>query len=137
MRRLFWRIAYPVTIAAHKLFGLSYRWVNVGKAAWLTPETGFGALWHYRWFGNEIRELPSHVILSGLRHTVSVHEGLVVFVSDMSSGRIEFTRDPHDQYAFLWYIATNGSVPACHVEDAIQWVDAVYGGSHEIKRLPV
>jgi hypothetical protein len=138
VRRFFWRMAYPFVIVANK-FGASYKWVNVVKSAWMTAETGFGPLWHYRWFGDEIAAIPDRVVLCGIGYRVSVAEGLVLFKCDdgMSVTRIEFTRDPHDKYGFLWYVNVGGACPGCHLEQAYEWVKAVYGGSHQIKKLPL
>jgi hypothetical protein len=134
--RILWRIAYPFAYSLNLFGWLSYKWVNVSKSAWITSETGFGELWHYEWFGDEIDAIPERVVLCGIGYRVAVSEGLVVFreACGMSAARIEFRRDPHDQYGFLWYLELNGCVSASHVEEAYKWVKAVYGGSHERKR---
>lgn len=131
-------MAYPFVVVANKC-GLSYKWVNVVRSAWITADTGFGPLWHFRWFGDEIKAMPDRVILCGIGYRVSVSEGLVLFKCDdgMSGTRLEFTRDPHDKYGFLWYVNLVGSCPGCHLEAAYEWVKAVYGGSHEIKKAPI
>ena len=135
LRRLWWRIVYPFAVVAHRCFGTSYVWVNVAMGAWMTPATGFGPMWHWRWYGQSIDKIPASVNLRGIRYRVAVSEGLVVFAaSDGVAGRIEFTRDPHDRYGFLWYLAISGPTPAGHCEEAYDWVKAVYGGSHERKR---
>lgn len=135
MRRLLWKLAYPFTRMAHRLFGLSYKWVNVGKAAWHRER--FDPLWHYEWFGDEIPEMPEHVNVCGIMYCVSVSEGLVSFRSRDSWSRMEFTRDPHDPYADLWYFEHSGHLPATHIDTAYRMVRAVYGGSHERKCLPL
>lgn len=133
LRRLFWKCAYPFCRIGHKLFGLSYKWVNVGIAAWHGEY--FDALWHWRWFGDSIDQMPDEVNLCGIVYRTTVAEGLVQFSESHCSGtRLCFERDPHDQYGFLWYYEGSQRVPACHWEEAYAWVKAVYGGSHELKR---
>lgn len=136
MRRLFWRLSLPFVIVANKL-GASYKWVNVARSAW--AHASHNDLWHYRWFGDRIDMMPDFVNLCGTMYRVTVAEGLVSFRCDdgMSATRIEFRRDPHDQYGFLWYSEVNGNFPACHYERAYEWIKAVYGGSHEIKQKPL
>jgi hypothetical protein len=133
VRRWVWRLAYPFCRAANKLFGLSYLWVNVGIAAW--HRESFDALWHHQWFGDPIAEMPESVILCGIRYRVSVAEGLVQFINaDCGTGEsLRFERDPHDRYGFLWYY-DGTRVAASHFEQAYEWIKAVYGGSHEVKR---
>lgn len=132
MRRLIWKLLYPIAVLSHRIFGTSYKWVNVGIGAW--NRESFDPLWQHRWYGEEIADLPVSVNLCGARHEVAVSEGLVVFRSRDYWTRVEFTRDPHDRYGFLWYVTIIGNVPATTVENAYQWVKAVYGGSHELKR---
>lgn len=138
MKRLFWRIACPFVLLAHR-FGASYKWVNVVRSAWTTADQGYGKLWHHRWFGDAIDSIPNRVVLCGIGYRVAVSEGLVVFNCDdgMSATRIAFARDPYDAYGFLWYVEINGPCPACHMEAAHSWVTAVFGGSHEIKKAPL
>lgn len=126
----------PFVLVGHKL-GLSYKWVNVSRSAWGT--SSHNDLWHYRWFGDEIDAMPDYVNLCGIMYRVVVAEGMVLFRCDdgMSTTMIEFHRDPHDQYGFLWYSEVNGRFPACHYERAHEWVKAVYGDDHEIKRKPI
>ena len=124
---------YPFAQIAHKLFGMSYKWVNVGIGAW--HREYFDQLWHHRWYGDVIETMPHDANLCGIRYEVSVSEGLVTFVERHCSGtRLTFERDPHDQYGFLWYYSGSNHVPASHFEQAYQWVKAVYGGSHELKK---
>ena len=134
MKRLFWQCAYPVCLLCHKLFGLSYLWVNVDIAAWYPKY--FDPLWHHEWFGDEIKRLPDYIILCGIGYRTSVSDGLVQFICDdgMSNNRLRFDRDPHDSYGFLWYCDGVGRVPAPHWDCAYRWVKAVYGGPHELKR---
>lgn len=133
VRRWFWRTAYPFCLVAHKAFGLSYLWVNVGIAAWHREH--FDALWRHRWFGDAIAAMPASVNLCGIRYEVSVSEGLVQFVNrDLGITRLCFERDPHDRYGFMWYYDGEQRVSACHLETAYEWIKAVYGGSHELKR---
>lgn len=135
IKRTIWKLAYPFCRVLHRALGLSYKWVNVGKAAW-HPEY-FDPLWHYQWFGDEITEMPEAVNLCGIMFHVSVADGLVTFSSRDFWEVIRFDRDPYDPHAMLWYIRVGGRVPACHVASATAWIEAVYGGSHEIKRKAV
>ena len=139
MRRLFWRCVYPIAVVTHRLFGTSYKWVNVGKSAWMRPETGYGALWHYQWFGDPIAAMPSKVNLCGIGYRVSVAEGLVLFCCDdgMSATQFRFERDPHARMTDLWYCEAVGMFSASHFDKAYTWVRAVYGGSFEIKAKPL
>ena len=133
--RLLWRLAHPFCVAGHKVFGLSYKWVNVSRAAW--HRELFDPLWHHRLFGDEIQAMPDDVNLCGIRYNVTVAEGLIQFVSRDLHSRLMFERDPHDRYGFLWYYQGHGHVPVCHVCRAYEWVEAVYGGSHDLKRPAV
>lgn len=137
--RLCWRLAYPFAWLSHRCFGTSYAWVNAGYGAWLTPETGFGPMWHWRWYGEPVTAIPERVNLCGIAYRVTVAEGLVLFRCDdgMSATRMEFTRDPYDRYGFMWYAEIRGRCAVSHLEAASEWVKAVYGGSHEMKRRPV
>lgn len=126
---------YPLALVGHKLFGLSYKWVNVGIGAW--RRDSFDPLWQHRWYGDEIDAMPDSVNLCGCRYDVSVAEGLVLFVSRDYCTRLCFERDPHDRYGFLWYLDGSNHVAVCHVVQAYEWIEAVYGGSHELKRPAV
>lgn len=139
MKRFVWRCLYPVVKSAYAIGFLSYKWVNVANSAWLTSKTGFDALWHHRWFGDPIESLPEKVNLCGLRYKTSVSEGLVQFVANdgMTNTRIKFIRDPHDRYAFLWYIELSPNCPYCHVQAAYAWVEAVFGGDYVLFHLPL
>lgn len=139
MRRMLWRLAYPFALAAHRWFGASYTWVNVGRGAWHTPSTAFDPLWHWRWYGTPIDSMPPSVNLCGIVYRVSVAEGLVLFIATdgMSGNRMEFTRDPHDQHDHLWLLSLGGVTPATHVQKAYEWVKAVFGGSFDKKRPPL
>lgn len=133
-RRLLWMALYPFARVAYRLFGLSYKWVNVGIGAW--QRNSFDELWHHEWYGDEITFMPAQVNLNGSMHEVRVHEGLVTFVSRDWYTRLTFERDPHDRYGFLWYYE-GPRVAASHFDKAYRWVKAVYGGSHELKRPAV
>lgn len=131
--RIFWRIAYPFCWLGNKLFGTSYKWVNVGIAAW--HREYFDPLWHHEWFGDPIDSMPPAVNVCGIMYEISVAEGLVQFLDRHCSGRrLRFERDPHDRYGFMWYFESSGAVPASHIQKAYDWIKAVYGGSHELKR---
>ncbi len=133
MRRLAWKLAYPFCLIGHKFFGIRYKWVNIGIAAW-NPES-FDPLWHWQWFGDSIDEMPESVNLCGIRYRVTVAEGMVQFRESPFNGTVfRFERDPFDKYGFLWYFEGRGRVPSSHVEVAYEWVKAVYGGSHDLKR---
>lgn len=134
VRRAFWMLAYPFCLIGNK-FGASYKWVNVGKGAW-HPEW-FDPLWHWRWYGTQIEQMPETVNLCGIRYHVSVAEGLVTFVDRVSGTRLSFERDPHDRYADLWYCDPGRRFPATHFREAYEWIQAVYGGSHVKKRAAV
>ena len=129
--RVFWMLVYPIAVFLHRWGGASYAWVNVGKGAW--HREYFDALWHYRWYGTRIERIPDEVNLCGIVYRVGVSEGLVTFVDRALGCRISFDRDSHDQHAHLWYSNTTGRIPADHYVKAYQWVEAVYGGAHEIK----
>lgn len=132
VQRLWWRCAYPFARAGHRLFGLSYKWVNAGIGAW--HRDLFDPLWQHEWYGDEIPAMPPRVNLRGSMYDVSIHEGMVTFVDRDSFTRLTFERDPHDRYGFLWYYEGSGRVAATHLEHAYKWIKAVYGGSHELKR---
>ena len=133
MRRLFWRLAYWPAIVAHRVFGASYKWVNVGKAAW--HRELFDPLWHHECFGDPITAMPSEVNLAGHYYDVSSHEGLVTFKSeDWPYPPILFERDPHDVHSHLWRVSCDGPMWAITMIDAYRWIEAVYGGSFEKKR---
>ena len=135
MRRWFWRLMYPFAGLASGLGLISCKWKNAGYFAWTERRGGF---YEYRWFGEVPERIPDSVSLGGIPYRVTVAEGLVSFRnnSGVSSTRIEFRRDPHDQYAFLWYSTVSGEFAVCHFERAYDWVKAVYGGSHVIKKPP-
>jgi len=135
MRRITWRFLYPFTLLLHKIFGLSYKWVNVGIGAWRRDL--FDLLWHYEWYGDKIEELPESVILCGIRYHTVAREGLVQFFNnDMGVTRLQFERDPYDNCGALWYYVggKRKEVPVAHIDKAYRWLIAVYGGSHEMKR---
>ena len=78
----------------------------------------------------------------GVPYRTVVREGLILFKdnSGMSGSQIAMTRDPHARYSFLWYLEYDQcyqNIPMTHVDKAYRWVCAVYGGSHEIKKLPL
>ena len=131
-RRLFWRCAYPVARLAH-LFGASYKWVNVGRAAW--HRESFDPLWHHEWFGDPIAALPDQVALCGVAYNVAVAEGTVVFTTAYPfmgyPKRLVFERR-----TYLWYADVCSGIPVVHVLQAYQWIAAVYGGSHVIRAEP-
>lgn len=130
IRRFSWRFAYPFCRILHR-FGLSYKFVNIGIAAW--NRESFNPLWHHKYFGDEITNMPESVNLCGILYHVAVSEGLVKFSSRDTWSFISFTRDPFAM-EFLWYVELVGRVPASHVERAYEWIKAVYGGSFELKR---
>ena len=123
--RTFWRIAYPFCIIFHKLFGLSYKWVNVGFGAWHRNQ--FDPLWHHRWYGDEISSIPDAVNLCGIKYVVSVYlRGMRVvirFSSDDGHTIFKLSCDlqaPHS----LWYCDSTTHVAVKHLTQAHQWVEA-------------
>lgn len=138
-KRIRWRLLTPFVKLAYAFNFIGYKWVNVVNSAWLTPQTGFDALWHHRWFGDAINSLPDRVNLRGICYKTSVAEGLVQFVANdgMTCNRIKFIRDPHDKYSMLWYVELSKDCPYCHVQSAFEWVEAVFGGDHASFRMPV
>lgn len=130
-------MVYPFVILLHK-FGFSYKWINVSRSAWVHPTNDFQLLWHYQWFGNPIEHMPPQVILNGILYRVIVAEGLVIFKCDsgMLPIKFHFYRDPYCD-SFLWVTEVRGPFPACHFESAYDWIKAVYGGPHSVKKLPI
>jgi len=131
MKRLFWKLLYPFCWLNWRMGG-SYKWVNVGKAAW-HPEL-FNPLWHHEWFGDDIPAMPGEVNLCGIMHRVTIADGMIIFANPYSGQRIIFVRDQHDPHALLWSVETGESAVACHLDAAYRWAKAVYGGEHEIKQ---
>lgn len=126
--RCFWKTVYPLAILGYRLGVLSYKWVNVGCAAW--HREWFDPLWHHEWFGDPIACLPDSVNLCGIRYSASEREGLIQFINrDFGTTRITFARDPHDPHDHLWRVELAGNVPAPHCDVAYRWVKAVFGGS--------
>lgn len=135
IKRMFWRLAYPFALAANNLKLCSYRWVNLGHGAWRRDL--FNDLWHHQHFGDEIEWMPNFVVLCGIGYRVSVAEGLVTFINrDLIHKQMNFERDPHAD-AELWYFTGSGNLPASHIQQAYDWVKAVYGGSFDRKQLPL
>jgi hypothetical protein len=134
MRRAFWMIIYPFAVLANRVFGASYKWVNVGHGAWHRDR--FDALWHCRWYGTPIPALPSLVNLCGILYSASAHEGLVTFrpewVHQLPTWRICFRRDDIAGHV-IWYVELGQELAAPHVIAAYEWVEAVFGGSFEFR----
>lgn len=126
----------PFCFVAYKL-GASYYWVNRCRGAW--NRNSFDQLWQHKHYGDPITEMPKEVVLHGILFRVVVSDGLVQFIEVMGIGtnRIMFERDPHSRHAFMWYCEISHQMPACYIIRAYEWVEAVYGGSHNIKRQPV
>lgn len=134
--RAFWMALYPFLLASNKAFGTSYKWVNIGYGAW--KRDGFTPLWQYRWYGEPITSMPNTAIINGINFRIVVSDGLVQFYNkDITTERICFERDPYEKHAFIWYVECFGRVAACHVRDSYELITAVYGGSHDIKKIPV
>lgn len=122
MRRVFWKIVYPICLILNKVFGLSYKWVNVSRAAWHSKSSNL--LWHHEWFGDPITVLPKSVVLCGIGYETFYLEKDMVEFRHVGIGYSQlFFRKPKD--TDLWYVHTNRNVPVCHVEQAYAWLLAV------------
>jgi hypothetical protein len=127
MKRLFWKILYPLCRLNWKMGG-SYKWVNVGKAAW-NPDF-FDPLWHYEWFGDDIPAIPNKVNLCGIEYRIRVKDKCIRFSECIGGRLIEFRRNCS---VVLWSVSFTNYMPACHLDAAYRWVKAVYGDEHRIK----
>lgn len=136
-RRFLWAALSPIVWLVHRAELCSYKWVNVCHGA-RHPER-FTALWQHHWYGEPIPALPPELALCGCPYTTAVSQGLVTFVDEFSRSRIAFERDPHDPFATMWAVSlyTSFVIPAAHVQQAYEWVCAVFGDSFEARQTAI